>query len=309
MVLSGLLAVPVLAQQKELSDEEIVQLRDLLARSGKSDAKVINDLDLDFYGFARIDAAWSNSDMTTAGGGSIALWADPEPAANKNDNEFSMTARGTRLGVNIAGPGNDTVKTSGKIEFDFGLTGSENSNEPRMRHAYLVFDFPDKNFNILAGQSWDVMSPLFPPTINLGVMWDCGNLGIRRTQLRFTQVVPVNDNAAFKFEAAAARTIGQNNLDDEDTGDDSGLPSVQARVSCSMPLIAGQVSTFGVSGHYGTEEYDVAPETDSDQDFDTWSLCFDMSLPLSKQLKATGEFYTGSNYPFVYGRYRPGDNR
>ncbi|MBI9016917.1 MAG: hypothetical protein JEZ07_06625, partial [Phycisphaerae bacterium] len=303
VVVIGLLVLPTIAiaQDQQLTDEEVAQLKSLLAKKQANETKIIKDFDLDFYGFARLDSTWSNSDLTTAGGGSIALWADPETAANRNDDEFSMTARGTRLGVNIVGPGNDTVKTSGKIEYDFGLTGAENSNEPRMRHAYFQFDFPDKNFSILAGQTWDVISPLIPPTTNLSVMWDAGNVGYRRPQLRFTQKIPITDDAFIKLETAATRTIGQTNLDNEDTGDDSGLPSVQARISYTMPVCNDLPTTIGVSGQYGTEEYDVAAGTDSDVDFESWLVCFDMNMPITKEVNASGEFYTGTNTRTYFG--------
>ena len=52
----------------------------------------------------------------------------------------------------------------------------------RMRHAYTKLAWGD--FNVLAGQTADVISPIWPIVNADLVMWGAGNLGDRRPQLR-----------------------------------------------------------------------------------------------------------------------------
>ena len=60
-------------------------------------------------------------------------------ATRNNDDEFNLTANQTRLGFNIAGPESETMKASGKVEFDFfGNYASENKAKIQMRHAYMT---------------------------------------------------------------------------------------------------------------------------------------------------------------------------
>src|SRR2546428_344657 len=71
------------------------------------------------------------------------------------------------------------AKTGGKLEVDFynnGLAGQSESREAlRMRHAYLTMKWDD--FTLLAGQTADVISPIYPIVNNDLVMWGAGNLG------------------------------------------------------------------------------------------------------------------------------------
>ena len=79
-----------------------------------------------------------------------------------------------------------------------------------MRHAYLKLDWPKSRFNIIAGQTSDVISPLYPQTVNYSVGWWTGNIGYRRPQLRFTKAMRINKDVDLKLEGAFARTIGRN---------------------------------------------------------------------------------------------------
>ena len=51
-----------------------------------------------------------------------------------------------------------------------------------LRHAYA--EVKDDDFRLLAGQTWDVISPLFPSMLMYSVGWDAGDIGYRRAQVR-----------------------------------------------------------------------------------------------------------------------------
>src|SRR5262245_17914956 len=98
-----------------------------------------------------------------------------------------MPPRHQRFGADCSGPRiaalGDT-KLSGKLELDFANGGSESRQIIRIRHGYLKMDW-DHQVSILAGQTWDVVSPLFPTVNNDTLMWNVGNPGDRRPQFRF----------------------------------------------------------------------------------------------------------------------------
>jgi hypothetical protein len=98
-----------------------------------------------------------------------------------------MHPRSTRFGVDYSGPkvpGLGDADLSGKLELDFENGGSESRQIIRIRHAYL--QLAKNDVSILAGQSWDVFSPLFPTVDNDTLLWNAGNLGDRRPQFRFS---------------------------------------------------------------------------------------------------------------------------
>lgn len=176
----GLVMVACLAGQAKATrtdvalDERVSQLEQELAAlqngTGTANGKqkgLWSGLDIQFYGYVKADISYDDSRTNP---GNFVVWVNSE-ATNNNDDEFNLTANQTRMGFNISGPASETMKTSGKIEWDFyGSNASENKPKLQVRHAYMTLDWPEDNFSILAGQTSDVISPLVPTTLNYTVM-------------------------------------------------------------------------------------------------------------------------------------------
>ena len=98
--------------------------------------------------------------------------------------DCSVDARSTRLGLDLLGPRIaclDDAQTGGKVEIDFERTiNVDYKSGVLLRHAYLEVENDD--FRLLAGQTWDVISPLSPGVLFYSVGWDGGNIGYRRPQ-------------------------------------------------------------------------------------------------------------------------------
>ena len=139
-----------------------------------------------------------------------------------------MTARETRLGLELAGPDIENLKTTGKVEVDFyGNGGSQNSPNLRLRLAYLDVAMPSGTA-VRAGQDWETFLTVIPRTVNIAILADVGAIGLRRPQFRVTQDIPLYDKTKLVAKVAAARTIGQDiDAGMQDDGADSGYPSVQ----------------------------------------------------------------------------------
>ena len=269
---------------------------------------VRSSLDVQLYGYIKLDAA---ADTSRTNIGDFARWVENEHGRD-NDHQFNVTARQTRLGLKIQGPRTDEIKTSGRIEVDFyggGYGGGiENRPELRMRHAYMQIDWPKQRFSILAGQTWDVISPLFPSTLNFPVAWWAGNIGHRRPQVRLTKCVRLGPKTDLKLEGAVTRTIGEaSGFDPGDTGEDADFPTLQARTSVTFPLLEAGPTTIGVSAHWGQEEYDT-DALDHHQMLDTWSANIDFVQPIAPWMTVKGEVFTGENLDAYLGGIGQGVN-
>ncbi|NTW56196.1 MAG: hypothetical protein HGB20_04030 [Chlorobiaceae bacterium] len=260
------------------------------------------------YGFARLDAVWESGQIYP---GNIALWAQPQ-GMGRNDGEWNLTAGATRLGFNLSGPDTEKIRLSGNIEIDFTGGGTENNQNPRMRHAYLKAFWPASDFSIVAGQTWDLVGSLLPFTDDPAIMWDAGNIGGRHPQLRLTKGFKTGEKSRLEVAVAASRTIGEKDIVSptytSDTGRDAGMPTIQGRIALSGPVIVdSKPATIAVSGHYGQEQWDT-DANNTHKTLDTWSCNLELSLPLSQKLLFAGEYFTGSNLDDFYGGIGQGVN-
>ena len=250
----------------------------------------------ELYGYAKLDTLWDSNRVYP---GDYALWVQPENGAGRHS-EFMVTANQTRLGLNLKGPSDSAAVTSGKVEVDFYGGGAENKANPMMRHAYLQVDWPGHDVSLLAGQTSDVISPLTLPTVNYSVGWYAGNIGYRHPQLRLTKGFNTDGGDRVVLQLAAVRTMGHL-VDGQNTGSDSGFPTLQGRGAFSFPVSGGKKATFGLSGHYGEEAY--APEIPGQKDvrYASWSANLDFSVPLGRRFLLTGEGFTGRDLDAYLG--------
>lgn len=285
------------------------QVQDLSARVGQEDqpsgtapgkTPLWSSLDIQFYGYIKADAAYDDSRTNN---GNFVVWAENE-AAKDDDDEFSLTANETRLGFLINGPTDGGMEASGRVEFDFyGSPADENKAKIQMRHAYMQMVWPDSNWSLLAGQTCDVVSPLNPSTINYTVLWDAGNIGYRRPQIRLTKDLTLSSGSELKLQGAIARTIGDDDLADE-PGEDAGFPTLQGRAGLTFSWFGPAPTTVGLSGHWGEEDYDNLPADEAD----TWSLNLDVLQPLCEKMTLKAELFTGENLNAYLGGIAQGVN-
>ncbi|MBF0545001.1 MAG: hypothetical protein HQM08_11230 [Candidatus Riflebacteria bacterium] len=269
------------------------------------DKPVKSKLGMNPYGYVKLDAIFDDS---TAYPGNIGLYI-PSEGVKKDDGKFYLTVNQTRLGVNIPSFQEGKAKVSGRLEYDFygaypNSVAPENKSEVMLRHAYVNLEWPDQDFSILGGQTWDVISPLNPNTLNYGPMLDSGNIGYRRPQLRLSKGFKASSNSKWTLQMAAVRTLGKSDVFLAGTGDagiDAGSPTFQSRVAYSFPTYSKAAKAeIGIYGHSGAEEYDYLANGDNKKVFSR-STGFDVKVPLSKQFTIQGEGYSGQNLDTYYG--------
>jgi hypothetical protein len=266
---------------------------------------------LKFYGFLRldidVDSQRANNDQTPL----FITSADPR-IGKRGAGDFSMHPRLTRFGIDYSGPRIAALgdsKLSGKLELDFENGGSESRQIIRIRHGYLKMDW-DHQVSILAGQTWDVVSPLFPTVNSDTLMWNAGNVGDRRPQFRLAWE-PRSGRGQWSFSGAAGLTgaIDAQDLDNNGyrDGEESGLPNAQARVGYARSSwVKDQRAGMGISAFYGWENTSrvVAGRTG----FHSQLVNLDYTLPLSSRLSLRGEGWWGRNLSDVRGGVGQGIN-
>ena len=267
---------------------------------------VIHRFQFEPYGYIKLDASYDDSRTNY---GNFVLYV-PEESGGKNDDEFNMTARQTRLGINIAAPHFAGWTTEGRVEVDFygdGPTRHENKAELMLRHAFLKISQGD--LSIIAGQTSDVISPLNPNTLNYTVGWAAGNIGYRRPQLGMTYKHAISNTERLLIGLTIARTSGLANedvdLDGRNDGEAAGRPSIQARLALASKRFTDKQSVFGLSGHYGKEE--IHWDT-NEKELESWSVNLDFDIPFTNQISLEGEAFAGCNLDDYFGGVLQGIN-
>jgi len=266
------------------------------------------------YGFIRLDSMYDNSRMNDPQTPVYARSEESNPpagvpsgtTADPNDNEYSMSARLTRLGLEFDGPvvsGLGDPKLDGKIEVDFynsGLDDSDSRNALRMRLAYLTLDWG--NWQLLAGQDWDVISPLYPVVNNDVVMWGSGNTGDRRPQLTLTNKLDAGPGqlvtrGGIALSGAVSNTNVTGGLR---AGENSGRPMFDGRVGYQGKTESGGAYQLGIWGHNSDFEYDATGG--GEESYGSYSVGMDTIVPLhTDKFWAKSEYWYGKNLSDIRG--------
>jgi hypothetical protein len=239
-----------------------------------------------------------------------------ESAETQGENSFVLDARRSRVGINLKGPEVDVfggLTGGGKVEVDFlGGFVIENTTDVRLRHVY--WEAKNENMRLLAGQTWDVVSPLLPNTVNFSVNWAVGNIGFRRTQFRLERYYHLANGSTLTLQGALAQNI----VPDLASGvvsagvirETGGWPMIQARTAITFGEAHGfHPITIGFSGHVGETGFDFTtfgpgPEDlppEDDARFFEWSVNADVKMPLTDRLGFQCEIFSGANLSNVLG--------
>ncbi len=260
------------------------------------------------YGFARLDSVLLTHRMNHP---QFSMWVRPDDVSSGGTPNLTVYGRLTRLGVRFSADGlGEDVDVEGKIEMDFQNGGSESRPLPRLRHGYGRVEV--KRFFVQAGQTWDLFSPLYPSAHADALMWNAGNIGDRRPQLRIG-LAP--DDSDFRLNAvAAAATTGAVDSQDLDgngrlDGFDSGVPMTQGLLELQWVNWTDSPLKFGVSGHYAVEspaEFPADPDGDGpsyggEDSFRSWSVNAHLHAPLTDWLDLRGELFHGQDLEDVRG--------
>lgn len=257
----------------------------LLTLSGLPLQAVESSIELDWYGYIKADAIYDS----TALNGLLGLQVDADAGDPGADGTFSLTANQSRLGLKLKGPSSEQYALSGQLEMDFyGSAAAKsyrgnNQPNPRMRHAFATLEFKDYGLSILAGQTWEIVSPGLSNVNSFGAAWKTGNIGFRQPQMRLTKTLEAG-TTNWRVDAGLVDTA------ESAASQNADMPTFQARVGCAFPGLTDRPTVIGISGSYGSE---TVATTEEDQT--STIINVDFSIPLHEKLTLTGEIYTGEN--------------
>lgn len=272
------------------------------ASDGDDKQAVWSTVDIQLYGYIKLDAAY---DTGQADPGNYVRWVNLDPR-NPDDNQFSMTANESRFGMRLRGSDDEEndLRVSGNVEIDFYGGGDENKPRPMLRHAFVDLEWRQSGWQLLAGQTSDLISPLVPRSLNYPVAWWAGNIGYRRPQVRLSKTLALMESSSVIVSCALTRDIGSttSSFTGVDSGSDAGVPGVQARVGWLAGGRRAGPMRLGLSGHWAREDFHLEGQEGDHQLFDSWSANLDLDLPLTDKATLKAEIYTGANLaPYLGG--------
>ncbi|MFP3940646.1 MAG: hypothetical protein ACOC7L_01890 [Acidobacteriota bacterium] len=296
-------ALPATAEEaNEAEDEGVEEVRE----DPDSRELRIGRSTLELYGFARLDVIYDDSRPDALQTPTFIESEDPAVSTGGGDS-VTIHPRLSRLGAELEGPALDALggaRPAAKLEVDFQNGGRESRAVPRYRHAYLALRWD--RARLLAGQTWDLISPLFPTVNSDTLMWNAGNLGDRRAQIRWTYDPP-GAGASFATALGLTGAVDDQDLDADGVldGEEAGVPNLQARLGWTRPVGSGELS-LGVWGHVAREEL-TAP-VGGETELEGSSLGVDFTVPVGPRLTLRGEAWSGENLSDVRGGIGQGVN-
>lgn len=273
------------------------------------------DLKLVPYGFLNLSVS---NDTERAVPGEYILYLQ-NPAVDSSS-DFTVDARTSRIGLKLEGPRIEQLdaRLGGTAEFDFQgvYSGSKNKGGVQLRRAFAELVDERHERRILAGQEWEVISPVAPMMLNYLPGAFAGNIQYRRAQLRFEQGLKCGSNV---------HVLGQFAICDNVLGDYASTAGVTP-ASSGWPILEGRLAaklfeeargdlpvTVGVSGHIGEQYYTFSPVSGAPiasnmerKAIKTWSINTDCEIPVTKTLKIQGEYYSGSDLSSFCGAINQG---
>lgn len=284
----------------------------------------VGESKLKFYGFTRLDVLYTDS---KANDPQLIQWIRSEhdtlppsaTVARPDDPELSIHPKLTRFGFDMNTPpvtklGNATV--SGKIEVDFYNTATSESRAAlRMRHAYMKLGWTQAAITV--GQLGDLIAPLAPVANNDMVMWNAGNLGDRRPQIRFEFLPSFGEGNRLAIQGM----IGQTGAVDGQSLDGGTGPAAHDGVDAAVPTLQGRLGLtaktwveaksldIGVWVHSATEALpEGAAEIAGEDEWTSSAVGFDLKLPLHDKVSIEAEGWSGKNLDDVRGGIGQGVN-
>ncbi|MDR1479500.1 MAG: hypothetical protein LBJ00_11230 [Planctomycetaceae bacterium] len=248
------------------------------------------------YGF--INFSMSYETERTVAGDYVIFANSPDLESGAS---FNVDPKSSRLGFNIESPGIAGWRGSrskGVIEFDFqGAFQSRNRAGLLLRKAYV--EVSDGRTKFLAGQDWEIISPLYPNVLNYTSAAYVGNVGYRRAMLRVERRTDFCQSNYLTTQFGIADHVFRDNTAVSPAV--SSFPDIQGRLAYSFGkgcFEHGKPITLGVSSHFGEQRFTFGNDK---KNLNTWSFNVDFDLPITKKLGFQMEYFLGENLATIEG--------
>lgn len=192
------------------------------------------------------------------------------------------------VALQAQGPWGSELRT--RVEADF-LGSGGNNLQLRLRHAYVQLEWAS-GFGLLAGQTYDIASPLQMDTISYPLDSLTGDLGGRRPQIRATQVLGT-DRLRWTLQLAGTTLKAKLEKPLDEGASQATLPTGMARFAATAGFREGASATLGLYGHSGRGHFRFQPGAASET-LRTWSRGLDLTVGFSPRWILMAEAWEGS---------------
>lgn len=259
------------------------------------------------YGYVNLSCAWES--QRTVAGDYCVYARSPDLSPESDRAAFHVDPRSSRIGLKIDGPGINAwcgSKTQGVFEIDFqGAYQVRNRSGFLLRKAYV--EIGDERTKFLIGQDWEIVAPLYPMIFNYPAGSGVGNIGYRRAMVKMDHKIQTGTDSTILLQFGICdNTIRDypNSGPEEPKVTTSGWPILQGRLASSFgkrTFAHGQDVSLGVSGQIGEQRADYPGGGPKGLSHQTWVVCFDFDVPLTKRLRLQAEYYDGENVSNLEG--------
>ncbi len=265
------------------------------------------------YGRIELDGIYSTRNTNPLDPGQFNGYAT---AAGKGGNSSStLNPRYSAFGVR--GDRTDgTHVLSGVVEADFySQTDNAGNLSPRLRLANVKYSPNNNKTSITAGMDWTPIMGLHPNLIDFSIMGYNGNLWQRLPQVTVRQQFSDNFDGlitVMRFERGLSACCGQTPNRVQAPG---ALASAAFNDPVQMPYVGtrfgytgtGNMQGFMVALNAAFRHYHAAPTTTtsipSNQDVKSYLIGGELVIPITKQLKFSGELAWGQGLGVEFFRY------
>ena len=225
----------------------------------------------------------------------VPTWAIPA-IPNVSGQTFGATLRQSEIGLEVFGPSLFGARTSGNLQLDFAggspnLPNGVNFGQARLRTASMRLDWKDTS--IVGGQDNAFFSPLSPTSfasLALPAFSYAGNLWGWIPQVRIEHRFDLSEGQSITLQGGIMDNVtGELPSSFEpfaQAGESSGQPAYATRVAWTRTVF-GMPMTLGAAGYYGRQNWGF------EHNIDGWAAMTDWSVPLTRRVSFTGEFYRG----------------
>lgn len=265
------------------------------------------------YGFVSVSGIYE-TERTAIGDYALYVY----PPEREGEPGCYVDAKSTRLGLSVAGPELRMfpgAKLGGKVEIDFqGPYINANNGGVLFRQGYV--EIKNDDYLLLAGQTWEILSSLYPGMLQWVPASGAGNMGYRRAMVRADRYLAFSDTFMLTVQGSLnANVISDFIGDPYVSGHPAGWPIVEMRTVATLGERTGPDALpvlIGFSGHIGEEVFHVLtpPSIHPEEVYaKTWSANLEFSYPITKQLGLQAEAFHGSNLGTFMGGALQGIDR
>ena len=279
----------------------------LLPNWAYAQKNVTSAFDVRLGGYVQMNVTW-DSDESTESANNLRAFAVVKGSAEEGRETLRWGAFRTRLFMDVRGPDLWGAKSRAYIETDFdGIQdGSTAAHTPRLRHAYMRFDWP--GFYLLIGQSTMLFSSAVSNQPELSGVAS-GNRGDitggsrnRTPQIQVGTSIPMA-GAKLDLAGSIARNSAdarQDNSSLNDSGSRAVTPAVSGIVKATLPIF-GRNAVFAASGFWGEETLICTTVTATcpaklEKDVNSTGVSLEALIPLGPAIPGIGAFDVRGNY-------------